>query len=73
MDLKATFARNVRRVRHAEGMTQDDLGDLSGLTRNYIGMIERAETSPTLDSVEAICTALNRKAFEMFNLSDCEL
>lgn len=65
MELKEIFARNVRRIRNARGLTQDELGDASGLTRNYIGMIERAETSPTLDAIDAICQALGRPASEM--------
>ena len=58
MDLNQTFARSVRNLRHDLGLNQAELGEQSGLTRNYIGMIERGETSPTLDAVEAIASAL---------------
>jgi len=47
------------------GLSQEELGEQSGLTRNYIGMIERGETSPTLDAVEAIALALGKPAKEM--------
>jgi len=65
MDLNQTFARSVRKLRHEQGLSQDDLGEMSGLTRNYIGMIERGETSPTLDSVEAIAKALGKSAKDL--------
>lgn len=58
MDLKQIFAKNVRKRRAALGLSQDELGARADLARNYIGMIERCETSPTLDSVEAISAAL---------------
>jgi len=65
MDLNQTFARSVRKLRHELGLSQEDLGEQSGLTRNYIGMIERGETSPTLDTVEAIAQALGKRAKEL--------
>ncbi|MEL7539918.1 MAG: helix-turn-helix transcriptional regulator [Pseudomonadota bacterium] len=65
MDLNQIFARSVRKLRHEQGLSQDDLGEMSGLTRNYIGMIERDETSPTLDSVAAIAKALGKSAKDL--------
>ena len=62
MELKKIFARNVRKARKASGMSQEELGDEAGLTRNYIGMIERCETSASLDAVQAIADALDVSA-----------
>lgn len=58
MKLNEIFARNVRVERSKQGLSQEELGERASLTRNYIGMIERGETSPTLDSVAAIAAAL---------------
>ncbi len=52
------MARNLRLLRRASGLTQEQLADLSGLDRNYIGKLEREENSPTLDTLEAIALAL---------------
>ena len=65
MDLKATFARAMRRLRHAQGLSQEELGEMSGLTRNYIGAVERGEYVPTLDTVEAVASALGVSAPDM--------
>ena len=65
MDLNQTFARSVRKMRHEHGLSQEALGEQSGLTRNYIGMIERGETSPTLDAVEAIAKAFGKPAKDL--------
>lgn len=61
MILNDIFATNVRKARNSKGWSQDELGERSGLTRNYIGEIERAEKSPTLDTVEALANALDVK------------
>lgn len=62
MDLKDIFARNVRLARTKRGWSQDELGDQSGLTRNYIGMIERSETSASIDAIASIAKALGTTA-----------
>ena len=43
MDLKEVVAVNLRRLRHAKGMTQEELAEKAGLSARYIGAIERAE------------------------------
>ncbi|WP_306030731.1 helix-turn-helix domain-containing protein [Stappia sp. MMSF_3263] len=58
MRLRSIMARNLRLLRRASGLTQEQLADLSGLDRNYIGKLEREENSPTLDTLEAIALAL---------------
>ena len=48
------------------GWSQDDLADAAGLHRTYIGTVERAEQSITLDSVEKIAKAFKVPVKEMF-------
>jgi len=43
-------------------LRQEDLAELSGLSPNYIGMIERGEKSPSLESFIAILNALDISA-----------
>ena len=45
MDLKEVMAINLRRLRHAKGMTQEELAERAGLSARYIGAIERADVS----------------------------
>jgi DNA-binding XRE family transcriptional regulator len=42
MDLKEVMAINLRRLRHAKGMTQEELAERAGLSARYIGAIDRA-------------------------------
>lgn len=58
MTLRRTVAKNLRRLRQKAGLSQEDLADRAGLNRNYIGMIEREENSPTVDALEQISDAL---------------
>ena len=60
MGLSSHFATQLRKRRNANGWSQEEMGEQSGLTRNHIGNIERGEYSPTLETVEKIA-----KAFEI--------
>lgn len=58
MKLTAVFARNLRLCRQASGLSQERLAEFAGLDRNYIGKLEREESSPTLDTIEALAVAM---------------
>lgn len=58
MKLRRIVARNVRKLRIARGLSQEELADLARLNRNYIGMIEREENAPTVDVLETLAEAL---------------
>jgi transcriptional regulator with XRE-family HTH domain len=58
MTLRRILARNLKRLRQERGLTQEELADLAGLNRNYIGMIERQENAATVDTLEALAKAL---------------
>ena len=58
MKLRRIVAQNLRRLRQDCGLTQEELADLAGLNRNYIGMVEREENAPTVDTLEALAKAL---------------
>lgn len=42
------IGRRLRTAREAKGFTREQLAELVDLTDNYIGMIERAERTPSL-------------------------
>ena len=58
MTLRRIVARNLKRLRRERRLTQEELADLAGLNRNYIGMIERQENAATVDTLEALAKAL---------------
>ena len=65
MALRRTLARNLKRLRRERGLTQEELADLAGLNRNYVGMIERQENAASVDTLEALADALQIKAAQL--------
>lgn len=58
MRLRSVVARNLRLLRQASGLSQEQLADRAGLDRNYVGKLEREENSPTVDTLESLALAL---------------
>ena len=53
------FGHRVQELRKERNLSQEQLADLAGVHRTYIGMIERAEKNITLCNIERIAKALN--------------
>lgn len=51
-------AKNLRRIRQAKGLSQEELADLAGINRNYVGMLEREEHAATVDMLEKLAEVL---------------
>lgn len=52
------FSQNVRKARVAKGLSQEDLAELAGLHRNYVGGVERGERNISIDNMEKLAKAL---------------
>ena len=52
------FGQRVQELRKEHNLSQEQLADLAGVHRTYIGMIERAEKNITLCNIERIAKAL---------------
>jgi len=52
------FGKRVRTIRAEQGISQERLGELAGVHRTYVGMIERGEKNITLTNIEKIAKAL---------------
>ncbi len=65
MDLKEVVAVNLRRLRHANGMTQEELAERAGLSARYVGGVERADVSVSVTVLGRIADALGVEAVEL--------
>lgn len=61
MNLK-TIGKNIRKYRREKDIRQDKLAEMADLSTNYIGMIERGEKVPSLETFLKICEALDVSA-----------
>ena len=52
------FASNLRIKRKDKGISQEELADLAGLHRTYVGSVERAERNVSIDNMERLAVAL---------------
>lgn len=65
MDLKEVMATNLRRLRHAKRMTQEELAERAGLSARYIGAMERADVSATVTVLGRVAEALGIEAADL--------
>jgi transcriptional regulator with XRE-family HTH domain len=65
MDLKEVVAINLRRLRHAKKMTQEDLAERTGLSVRYVGAIERADVSASITVLGRLADGLNVDAADL--------
>lgn len=72
MDLKEVMAINLRRLRHAKELTQEDLADMTGLSARYIGAIERGNKSATVTVLGKIADALKTDPAELIRRPDAK-
>jgi transcriptional regulator with XRE-family HTH domain len=58
MDMRRLVGRNVRRIRLAKGVTQEELAERSGFSQHYISVLEAGRRNPTIVSLFELAQAL---------------
>ena len=56
--MTAILAENLRGYRRDQNLSQEELAELCGLHRTYVGSVERGERNVTLSTLEAFAKAL---------------
>ena len=70
MDITEQFGRRVRYCRKLRNLSQDELAELCGLHRTYIGSVERGERNITLLNADKIANALSVNLAELVTDDD---
>ena len=65
MDMRELVGRNVRAVRQARGMTQEELAETSGFSQQYISGLERGLRNPTVVTLYELAQALKSTPVEL--------
>jgi transcriptional regulator with XRE-family HTH domain len=64
------LGRELRRRRQARGLSLDSLGEVAGLTPNYVGSIELGRRDPSLSTMIRIAQAMGSEIGELLGLPD---
>ena len=64
--IRESFGRGLRELRRKANLSQEELGDLAGLDRSYIGGVERGERNVSLVNIHKIASALGMNPGGLF-------
>ena len=68
MDLRDVFATNLRRLRNARGLSQDDLACEAGVSRSYLSQLEKGAFHASLKIIGRLAKALDAEPAEFLKL-----
>lgn len=70
MSARQDFARNLRKIRQSQGISQEKLADLCDLHRTYVSSVERGERNIAVDNMERLAKALGVDLRELLEPND---
>ena len=59
------FGANTRKFRAERRLSQEELAEICGLHRTYVGSVERGERNVSIDNMERIAAALDVRLVEL--------
>jgi len=65
MELREIFRDNVKYYRKQRKLSQEKLAELSDISVNYVGSIERNSRKVTIDTIEKIAHGLEISAIDL--------
>ncbi len=66
MNEKLILKNNLKEIRIEKGLSQQQLADLVGVSRNTISSIETGQFNPTAKLALILCVAMDKKFEELF-------
>lgn len=66
MKTELTLKNKLKEIRSKKKLTQQDLADMVGVSRNTISSIETGQFEPTAKLAYILCIALDMKFEELF-------
>ena len=64
MDLRQVFATNLRRLRNAKGISQDDLAYEAGISRSYLSQLEKGSFHVSIKVIGKLAKSLGTEPDE---------
>lgn len=66
-NIRIKFGKRVRKLREAQGISQEELGFISDLHRTYISEVERGIRNISLDNIYKLAKALDVSLRDLFD------
>lgn len=66
MDNKLVLKNNLKEIRTEKKLSQQQLADMVGVSRNTISSIETGQFNPTAKLALILCVALDKKFEDLF-------
>ena len=66
--LLTNFGKRIRHLRTERGLSQEQLAELTGFHRTYIGMIERGERNLSLSNIGVFAKVFEMSVSELLDL-----
>jgi len=61
---------NIRLERTKRAISQEGLADMAGIARSTMGIVERGEQSPSIQTIAKVANALNLDIHKLFIFED---
>ncbi|WP_076398559.1 helix-turn-helix transcriptional regulator [Rhizobium sp. RU33A] len=72
MEIRELFARNLRKMRQAKGLSQEELAHRANVDRTYVSSLERAVYSPTIEVLEKLARALGSRPEDLIKSAEVD-
>lgn len=63
------FGKNLKKLRKAEGLSQEDLANDADIPLSQVGRIERGEVNTTISTAYVLAKALDVDVYELFKFN----
>ncbi|WFE89849.1 helix-turn-helix transcriptional regulator [Roseibium porphyridii] len=73
MEIREVFAQNLRALRQAKGLSQEELAHEAGIDRTYISALERNVYNASIDVVDRLAQVLGVDAAELLKRPSAEM
>lgn len=70
MTVRTVVAKNLRRLRHDRGLSQEELADRASVDRTYVSSLEREQYAASIDMLAKLASALEVDPIEFFRRDD---
>ena len=69
-DVKKLLGAKIRELREKGGLTQANLAERANISNEFLSRIERAEKSPSINTIQNIASSLGVPLKELFNFDN---